>query len=213
MNKFFILSVLVMLLAGCAASPPLPQDHIYVFSAPKEPGDGIVSLPGKTVAVAAFKSAGLYSERPILFRNNLQPNELQQYHYHYWSMPPGQAMQEVLIAALRVQAPDALVTDASVASVADLQIGGKIWNFEQREQGDSQREQGINQSVHVKIEFEVKHPQSIKPIFLRTYELDKRQAESGVESAVATFDIAVQEIMENFLRDLPLLLNGSSMVK
>jgi len=206
MNRFFILSVLVMLLAGCAASPPLPQDHIYVFSAPKEPGDGRVSLTGKTVAVAAFKSAGLYSERPILFRNNLQTNELQQYHYHYWSMPPGQAMQEVLIAALRIQAPNALVTDASVASVADLQIGGKIWNFEQREQGDSQ-------SVHLKIEFEVKHPQSIKPIFLRTYELDKRQAESGVESAVATFDIAVQEIMENFLRDLPLLLNGSSMVK
>lgn len=188
------LLVVILSCGGCAVPPPLPEDHTYFLGDPPGRMLGLEALlRNKTISILPFKASGIYNERAILFQDQKQPNELQQYHYQYWVMPPGLALQDYLLKYFRQNAKNATLADLGMSSISDFRIDGKILNFEQH--------LGARTEIYLRIEIELFAGLSRKPLLLKVYETKKSQGQPGVPASIGVFNLAVADIVDQFSKD------------
>ena len=90
-RPFLAVLLCVIAISGCQSLPAAPEHKYYRLLTPTASTSAAqhVHLPGELV-VRSLRADGLYSERAIVFSDQPQQRQLQQYHYQHWLYPPAQ---------------------------------------------------------------------------------------------------------------------------
>ncbi|MCI0401337.1 MAG: PqiC family protein [Gammaproteobacteria bacterium] len=148
-------------------------------------------LAEEMVLVKQFNANGVYIERAMLFTNDAQSVELQQYRYHFWQDSPGRLVRDHLVSYLRDANAAAVVATENNAA-AELVISGKITQFEQRKRPDSIQ-------VAVALELRVDRPGGDRPILLNRYSTQVAVDGDSFEATVRAFNKALLQLFDEFL--------------
>lgn len=189
-----LMLVVGILIAGCASQPPVPSDKFYrlqaVFASTPSPS---VKFPG-TFEVERFTADGLTAGRPIVYVKSDDPNQLQEYHYHFWTQPPTIMLRDELVTYLR----QANIADSVVIPEMRLDpqyvMTGRIRKLEQV--------LGTPNRTRIEIEISVRQPNDGKLLFLKSYAHETEQTGPGVAAAVNGLNEALNIIYSDLLADL-----------
>ncbi len=91
---------LVLLLAACSTSTPVPEDRFYELT-PELPGTLPQAYLKGGLSIARVVADPLRSGRAVLYRDAGRPLELKRYHYEFWAEQPPQMIQHALLEGLR----------------------------------------------------------------------------------------------------------------
>jgi len=189
-------AVLLMtaVLGACGSAPPVPEDRYYRLQAVYAGGATTSkSLPG-TIEVDRFVADGLTSERPIVYSEAGQPNEVKAYHYHFWIKAPTVMLRDELVTFLReAKIADAVVTPAMRVQ-ADYVLTGKIKHLEQVT--------GKQNRTTIEVELGLRRPNDGKLMFLKSYRQENASGGPGVGAAVDSLNTALSIVYADFLKDL-----------
>jgi ABC-type uncharacterized transport system auxiliary subunit len=199
MKRHWQLAPCLILLAGCAAPAPIPEDHFYrlpaIDNAPET-----VALTANPIFVDVLRAEGLYRERPILSQAGDRGLELRQARYHYWHEPPAMLLRDYLIEYLRAAGAGTLVTaDRSIPSAA--RVSGRIKALERRGEGDAI-------SVVVVLELRLDTEGEPTPILIREYRRERPVAGTQMRASVQAFGDALNDVYREFLRDAAIALKS-----
>jgi len=153
---------LVLIVAGCAAAPPVPEDNFYrlqaIYAGTATSGK---LLPG-TVEVDRFVADGLTSERPIVYSDSGNPNQVKAYHYHFWIKPPTVMLRDELVSFLRAaQVADRIVTPEMRAQ-PNCVLTGRIKHLEQVLEEKGSR-------TLIEVELGLRRPRDGKILYLNSF--------------------------------------------
>lgn len=188
------LIALGLLIAGCAAQPPVPSDKFYrlqaVFAAEVSPSPKFAG----NFEIERFTADGLTAGRPIVYMEASDPNQLQEYHYHFWTQPPTVMLRDELATYLR----KAKIADNVVIPEMRLEpqyvMTGRIRKLEQVI--------GQPNRTRMELEIAVRQPSNGKLLFLKSYEHETTQNSPGVPAAVDSLNEALNIIYSDLLADL-----------
>lgn len=185
----------VMLLAGCAATqPPVPEDKYYrLQSVPASAPMATPVFPG-TLVIERFSADGLTAVRPIVYVEDTGPNQLQEYHYHFWTQQPTVMLRDELVSYLRAMnvAPNIVIPEMRLAP--DYVMAGRIRRLEQI--------RTTSESAAIELEISVRQPNDGKLLFLKSYRYETPQNEGGVAGAVQAMNVGWNQILADLLDDL-----------
>lgn len=189
-----VLLLLGVLVTGCAAQPPVPSDKFYrlqaVFAAAPSSS---VKFSGN-FEIERFTADGLTAGRPIVYMESNDPNQLQEYHYHFWTQPPTVMLRDELVTYLR----HAMIADSVVIPEMRLEpqyvMTGRIRKLEQV--------LGQPNRTRLELEIAVRQPSTGKLLFLKSYEHEATQNSPGVAAAVDSLNEALNIIYSDLLADL-----------
>lgn len=187
-----IIPVIIILLSACGENPPVPVDHFYRLTL--NPG-AITRQPltDQTIFVGKFLSDGIYNERALLFSDDADHRELQQYHYHFWSVSPPGLLRDYLVDYLRA-ADSAPVVVGDFSSGNGLKISGRIAGFERLNQGK-------NSVVNVELEFRLDKLGESAPRLVKTYKELEPVNGVSMDETVSAFNRALDRMFANFTAD------------
>ena len=181
----------VVALAGC--SPPPVPDVTYFRLPPPAPlpraDKPLTVLP---IEIDSFNAEGIYAEQALIY--SVASGALRAYHYQLWSVPPTRILERRLIEMLRDAGVSPLVTDRLPASTQALRIQGAIRRFERVREGDAFK-------VVVRLEIRVEQEER-EPMIEREYAAEVPAADKTIESTVAAFGSAVDQVFAKFYHDL-----------
>lgn len=185
--------LLASVVAGCA-QPEIPQDHFYRLQValPKTPGN-TPALDG-TIEIDRLIAEGLTAGRPIVYSDKRRPNELQEYHYHFWADPPAVMLRDQLVAYLRAAGVATAVVTPELRVKPDFVLAGKIKRLE--------KINGAPPGVVIEIEAGLRRVRDGKLILLRQYRIEKEARSATVAAAVAALNDAFTEICGAVARDI-----------
>lgn len=131
MRRLGMVSVLLLALAACSATAPVPEDHFYQLEA----GSAADAMPSPALQgglrVAPVNADPLRSGRAVLFRDARKPLELQRYHYQYWVDQPPRMVERALLNYLRsIAVADPVQDDIRRGSTA-YRLQTRLLRFEQ----------------------------------------------------------------------------------
>jgi ABC-type uncharacterized transport system auxiliary subunit len=110
---------------GCAASPP--QTRHYQLAPPSgEPAPA--SANGPSLAIEPLEVDAAYDEDRIVYRSS--PVQIDYYHYHRWTSPPGRMLADHLRQAYRRTGRFRQVT-AEITPETDVIVGGRVAAIEE----------------------------------------------------------------------------------
>lgn len=122
--------LLLVLVAGCGAVPPVP-DFTYYRLPPAQALERFhTRLFSAAIEVDPFSADGLYADQALVYSLDADGQQVRQYHYQLWTDPPTYFLQRRLIGQLRDANLAPLVTDELPASKAVVRIGGLIVRFD-----------------------------------------------------------------------------------
>jgi len=124
-----LLLVACVLLTACAAPEPASRDRFFAL----EPQTAVTvgpSIRGVTLMVNDFAARGFLGGRQIVFRTAEDPLEVQRYHQLLWEEPPGRALAQGLVAALRESGLFEHVLTPDQRARTDYLLGGEVTRFE-----------------------------------------------------------------------------------
>ena len=188
------LALMLVVLTACAAQPPVPQDRYYrlqaaVAAAPM----GTPALPG-TLEVERFSADGLTAGRPIVYMQSENPNQLQEYNYHFWTQPPTVMLRDELVTYLRgANVADNVVTPEMRIS-SDHVLTGRIRRLEQII--------GSPNSTAMELEISLRRQVDGKLLFLKSYRHETETSSQAVNAAVGALNKSLNIIYANILADL-----------
>lgn len=183
---------LILLLVACGENPPIPVDHFYRLTL----NPGAVTrqpLTDQTIFVGKFLSDGIYNERALLFSEDTDHRELQQYHYSFWSISPPSLLRDYLVDYLRA-ADSAPVVVGDYSTGNGLKISGKIFGFERLNQGE-------NSVVNVVLEFRLDKLGESAPLLVKTYKELEPVNGMSMDETVSAFNRALDRMFANFTAD------------
>lgn len=180
-------------LPGCS-QPEIPPDHYYRIEAPTPERSFESPLFAAPLEVQLFKADGLAGGRPLVWGDSASPEELRQYHYHYWSDPPPQMLQQLMIVFLRAANAAPRVSSSDLRTDAEFVLFGKLRRFEQR--------RGANPRIIIDVEFGVNRPRGGEVLLLGDYRAEVSTDGESVNGAVRAFATGVAEIYSRLLADL-----------
>lgn len=190
-----VCAVLVFgLLTACAAQPPVPQDKFYRLQAVL--GEAPLPtpvLPG-VLEVQRFSADGLTAGRPIVYADASDPNQLREYHYHFWTQPPTVMLRDELVTYLRQAGVAKSVVTPEMRLDPDHVMSGRIRMLEQII--------GTRNATAIELEISVRNPRDGKLLFLKSYRHEAEQGSKGVASAVDSLNVALNIIYADLLDDL-----------
>lgn len=192
MTRTFAILVIVAGLYACGQNPSVPVDHFYNLN-PENASVNPVWLTDKAIYVEGIRAEGIYNDRALLYSESNNGHELQQYHYHFWALPPAAMLREYLVEYLR-RADSAPLVISEFRNRDGLGINGRLLGFEKIIAED-------NASVRVSIELRLDAPGQDTPRLLKRYTANREVASNSVAAAVAAFNQAVDGIYEEFLMD------------
>ena len=184
--------VLIFLLSACGENPPVPVDHFYRLTL--NPGT-ITSQPltDQAIFVGKFLSDGIYNERALLFSQDADNRELQQYHYYFWSITPPSLLRDYLVDYLRA-ADSAPVIVSDFSSGDGLKISGKILGFEKIKRAE-------NDLVNVDLEIRLDKLGEPRPRLVKSYKAQETVNGGSMDDTVAAFNRAVDRVFADFVGD------------
>ncbi|MBL26377.1 MAG: hypothetical protein CMM50_02330 [Rhodospirillaceae bacterium] len=199
----FAVKRLVPLLAGltvlsACSSPEIPADSFFRLDAGRS--QTVLQAPklSGTLTVNRFAAEGPVGDRPILFAEQATPFQLQQYHYSYWSEPPGVMLADALTDFLRSANAAETVVFAELRLPATFYVNGRILRFE-RLLGDG-RPQAI-----VSLELSLERASDGRTLMLQTYSAHETAAGDAMTDTVLAFRRALNSAYGRFLQDLSAL--------
>ncbi|MGJ3258213.1 MAG: ABC-type transport auxiliary lipoprotein family protein [Rhodospirillales bacterium] len=189
-----LMLMLGVLIAGCASQPPVPSDKYYrlqaVFAA--EPSAS-VKFPGN-FEVERFSADGLTAGRPIVYVETNDPNQLQEYHYHFWTQPPTIMLRDELVTYLRQAKLAGSVVIPEMRLDPQYVMTGRIRKLEQV--------LGTPNRSRLELEIALRRPNDGQLLFLKSYEHETTQVSPGVAAAVDGLNEALNIIYSDLLADL-----------
>jgi len=186
---------LALIVAGCAATPPVPEDNFYRLQAMYAgPANGGKLLQG-TLEVDRFVADGLTSERPIVYSDIGNPNQVKAYHYHFWIKPPTIMLRDELVSFLRAaNVADRIVTPEMRAQ-ANYVLTGRIKHLEQ-----VREEKGSRTLIEVGLG--LRRPRDGKILYLNSFRTENDAGGTAVVDAVDSLNTALSIIYSDFLTEL-----------
>ncbi len=189
-----LLLALVVLLAGCAAQPPVPTDKYYRLQAVFAAGADSTPKFRGNFEVERFNADGLTAGRPLVYVEANDPNQLLEYHYHFWTQPPTVMLRDELVTYLRT----AKIADTVVTPEMRLDpqyiMSGRIRKMEQV--------LGSPNRTRLELEIALRRQQDNKLIFLKSYTHETTLSSGGVAAAVDGMNEALNIIYSDLLADL-----------
>ena len=192
MIRLSLVVTLLFWLSACGENPPVPVDHFYQLSL-ENSAVPPVQLTDKVIYVEGIRADGIYNERALLYSEDTNQHELQQYHYHFWALPPADMLREHLVGYLR-QAGSAPMVISDFRSGTGLGISGKLLAFEKRVIADQV-------SVRVAVELRLDVPGQEAPQLIKRYEADQPVTDPAMRDVIAGFNQTVDRIYGEFLTD------------
>lgn len=185
---------LALMVVGCAAQPPVPSDKFYrlqaVFAAEPLPAPKFVG----NFEIERFTADGLTAGRPIVYMESSDPNQLQEYHYHFWTQPPTVMLRDELVTYLRHAKIAGSVVIPEMRLEPQYVMTGRIRKLEQVV--------GQPNRTRMEIEVALRQPSNGKLLFLKSYEHETTQTSPGVAAAVDSLNEALNIIYSDLLADL-----------
>jgi ABC-type uncharacterized transport system auxiliary subunit len=178
------------LLSACVSQPPVPEDRYYRLSPPAVPV-AETSLPGQWI-VKRFQTDVAHGERAMLYADAARPQELRQYHYHYWTDIPPRLLQEQLIMALRASGGMGMVSDETGGAEAYI-VNGRLRSFE-RLVG-----KGAPRAI---IALELVVEQGGRTLLANEYQAEVSADDGEMHSTAAAFSHGLNRIYSQFITDL-----------
>lgn len=186
--------VLGLALAACQTAPA-PEDNFYrllpVTVAPELPQP--VRQGG--MAVEVLRADSLYSERAVVYADADHPRLLKQYHYHLWLYPPGQLVQEQLVASLRRSNPGAAVVQGERAAPARYTVTGRVLRFERVVAPEGA-------TAVVELELALESGDAAAPLLRRTYSAEAAAPRATVGGFGEAMEQALERIYSAFAADI-----------
>ena len=187
-------TLIVGVLTACAAQPPVPQDRYYRLQAVVTTASlGTPALPG-TLEVERFSADGLPAGRPIIYMQADNPNQLLEYHYHFWTQPPTVMLRDELVTYLRgANVADNVVTP-EMRIPSDHVLTGRIRRLEQII--------GSPNATAMELEISLRRQVDGKLLFLKSYRHETATSSEGVNAAVDALNQSLNIIFADILADL-----------
>lgn len=192
--KSVVAVMLLVTLAACAAQAPVPQDKFYRLQAIAafEPLSAPV-FPG-VLEIERFTADGLTAGRPIVYVDAADPNQLREYHYHFWTQAPTIMLRDELVTYLRKAGVATNVVTPEMRLEADYALNGRIRLLEQVI--------GSKTGTAMELEISLRNPRDGQLLFLKSYRHDVEQSTVGVPAAVDSLNEALNIIYADILTDL-----------
>jgi len=197
LRRTALMVALALGIAGCASQAPVPSDKFYrlqaVFAAatvasPKFPGN---------FEIERFNADGLTAGRPIVYAEANDPNQLQEYHYHFWTQPPTVMLRDELVTYLRASKIAGSVVTPEMRLEPDYVMTGRIRKLEQV--------LGAPNRTRLELEISLRRPADGTLMFLKSYSHETTQSSAGVAAAVDGLNEALNIIYSDLLADLSAL--------
>ncbi len=182
-------------LQGCLLSTePVPEDRYYRLQTLKNPTPlPIPKFPG-IIEVERFVADGVTAGRPIVYSEVNTPNQLKEYHYHFWTEPPTIMLRDQLVSFLRHANIASSVVTPEMRVRSDFSLTGKIYRLE--------RVLGKSSFAIIEMELSLRRPETGELILLRNYSHKGPSNHKGVAGAVSSLKNALSTIYSQFLKDL-----------
>ena len=169
-----------MTLAGCGSVPPTPVEHFYRLQP--------VSVPAASkplIASIVMRADSLYAERPLVYSDEANQRQLQQYHYHLWLYAPAQLVQDHLTTSLG----QALV---ALGKRPGLSLEGRILRFDRVLSGKSSK---------ALVALELVLSNGGKIVLSKTYQAEQRATDASVAAHVVATEQALTVIYAELIKD------------
>ncbi len=187
----------VFILGACASQPPVPPDRFYRLQAVLATEPLARPIFQGTLEVDRFTADGLTAGRPIVYVQAADPNQLLEYHYHFWTQPPTIMLRDEMVTFLRgVNIAERVVTP-EMRLAPDLVMTSRIRKLEQV--------LGSPNRTAMEIEISIRRPNDGTLVFLKSYKHEAVQNATGVASAVDALNEAFNFILSDLLEDLRVL--------
>lgn len=197
-EKVFLGTLVGLLLAACASSPPVPDDHYYRLTT-VQPEQSNVSPKFKGVLkVDPVKAYGIYRERALLYSRSEHPEELQQHRYHYWIDTPSRLIRDQLVDFLRASQIAESVAGSQLQVQGDLKLKLSLKQFERV------IEKSAAHRVRVTLEALLIASDG-KQLMTKRYQRELATSDPSMPSSVRAFNLALHEIFGDLLKDLQTL--------
>lgn len=191
--KNLVLAVVLFVVPAACAQPETPTDYFYRLRASMpEALPGAPRLPG-TVEVE-LSADGLVDGRNVIHSEASKPNELKEYHYHFWAEPPKIMVRDQLIAYLRAANIASKVVTHEMRAGPQYIITGKIKRLEKVD--------GDKPKAMVELELALMEAATGKLLLLDAYGIGVDADSNTVAAAVAAIDKALSQIFAKFVADI-----------
>lgn len=181
-------------LAGCGSAAPVPQDKFYRLQAVSTAAPSATPKLDGTLEIERFSADGLTAGRPIVYAESDVPNQLLEYHYHFWTQPPTIMLQDELVTYLRAANYAKNVVTPEMRINPDYGLTGRIRRFEQV--------LGSPDAAVIEIEVGLRRIADGKLMLLKTYRHESKQSSRGVPAAVVAMNEALNIVYSDLLADL-----------
>lgn len=185
-------AILLVVLVGACAQPPVPQDRYYRLQL-ESPSAGAVVLDG-VVEIDRLGAGGLTAGRAIIYTDEASPGLAQEFFYDFWVEPPGDMLRDALIDHLRAAGVAGAIVTPEARAEATYNIYGRIDRLE--------LVRGPSPKGVVDLEFSVTHARSGKLVMVNSYAVGVDAADGGVSAGVAAVNQGVAAVFERFVADL-----------
>ncbi len=186
--------ILLGVLTACAAQAPVPQDKFYRLQAVLASAPLTAPILPGVLEVERFTADGLTAGRPIIYVDSSDPNQLREYHYHFWTQAPTVMLRDELVTYLRQAGVAINVVTPEMRLDADHILSGRIRKLEQIV--------GSKKGTALELEIVLRNPRNGELLFLKTYRHEVAQSAIGVAAAVVAFNEALNIIYADILDDL-----------
>lgn len=194
--KWFVLLPVTAVLAACAQSTAVPEDHYYRLSAVSQQGSANSVRPvlQGTVEVDRFVADGLSAGRALIFSRPQESHKVQPYNYHFWTEPPPIMLQNHLVAYLRSTGIARNVVTPELRVEPEFIVSGRIIKFEQNV--------GAPGRVLVELELGLKETNTDRLVHVKAYRAETSTPEAAPGKTIAAFSQSVTQIYKQFVDDI-----------
>ncbi len=192
-RMLLIFSASLTLMACSLGGGNLPSDHFYRLTPVQiQPVDSVLF---DQIQVRPVNVSGLLHDRAILYSNASSPLELKPYHYHYWADSPAYLLHQALYQGINSSQLSTLVSRSTTQSAPDLVINSRLLHFERRFSSSSS-------TVIVELEVWLDYADKAVPSWSKVYRVELQQQQQAIYSAIESFSLATQEIVQQLINDL-----------
>lgn len=184
----------LMLVAGCAAQPPVPTDKYYRLQAVFAAAPAAAPKFRGNFQVERFTADGLTAGRPIVYVDTNDANQLLEYHYHFWTQPPTIMLRDELVTYLRASKIAETVVTPEMRLDPQYVMTGRIRKMEQVLASPNR--------TRLELEIALRQTHDNKLVFLKSYTHETAQTQPGVSAAVVALNEALNIIYSDLLADL-----------
>ncbi len=190
LGAFFLMASLL----GACTQPQVPEDRFFRLNLPApEKTLAKPSLEG-TLEIERFVADGLTAGRPIVYSQADTPNQVNQYHYDFWTEPPTIMLRDQLVAYLRAAGAAARIVTPDLRADPEYVLTGRIKRLEQV--------LGSPSGAMVELELALRRTADATVMLVETYRVEAKAKSATVAAAVTAINGAVAEIYAKFAADL-----------